>query len=189
MDSPADAPGRGHARRLAHGGDAVDAQRGFRLLAGCECASIARMRFPFAIPRLRRLAALPLLALCAAAGSVEPPPAAASAPPSATLRGDVLALVGDAECDEQRQCHVVGVGAKPCGGPSGYVAWSDKRTDPNALRTAVEAHARAQAEEDKRRGLVSDCAVTPMPAAVCRPRAQDGKRVCQLGLGGTDSAI
>jgi hypothetical protein len=99
----------------------------------------------------------------------------------------VTTLIGDAECDSQSECHAVGIGAKACGGPSGYLAWSDKNTDRNALSTAVEAQSRAQEDENKNSRLASDCMVSPMPTTVCRPRARDGKKVCQLGQGGASS--
>ena len=136
-----------------------------------------------------RLFSACLLTLGGSAAAAEPPAAAASVPASAALLGQVTGLIGDAPCDNQGQCHAVGIGTKPCGGPSGYLAWSDKTTDPNALRSAVEAHSRAQMHENESGGLASDCRVTPMPSAVCRPRAADGKKVCQLGQGGASSAI
>lgn len=148
--------------------------------AGMTSASIARP--------LLLLSAVALVSLSCVSAAVEPPAAAASAPPSAGLLAHITTLIGDAECDHPSQCHVVGIGSKPCGGPSGYLAWSEKKTDPNALRTAVQAHALAQRDEDKAAGLLSNCMVTPMPAAVCRVRA-DSKKVCQLGQGGASSAI
>ena len=138
---------------------------------------------------LPHLFAIALFVLGPMPHAAEPPAAAASAPPSAGLMANVTALIGDAACDYQSQCHAVGVGAKACGGPSGYLAWSDKKTDPNALQAAAEAHSQAQTDENKARGLASDCMVTPMPTAVCRPRAVDQKKVCQLGQGGASSAI
>ncbi|MEP6503571.1 MAG: hypothetical protein ABJD97_09585, partial [Betaproteobacteria bacterium] len=86
-------------------------------------------------------------------------------------------------------CHVIGVGAKPCGGPGGYLAWSDKKTNRAALEAAAQAETQAQIAENKASGLVSDCMMAPVPAAVCRPRASDGRKSCALGQGGADSAI
>lgn len=159
------------------------------LPARSGCATIQRMSSASTAHPLLHLSAVALLGLSGMAAAVEPPAAAASAPLSAGLLAHVTTLIGDAECDNQSQCHAVGIGAKACGGPSGYLAWSEKKTDPNALRTAVEAQSRAQMDENKTSGLASDCMVTPMPTAVCRPRALDSKKVCQLGQGGASSAI
>jgi hypothetical protein len=147
------------------------------------------MTFASTARPLLHLFAVALWNLSGTAAAVEPPATPASAPLSAGLLAQVTTLIGDAECDNQSQCHAVGVGAKACGGPAGYLAWSEKKTDPNALRTAVEAQSRAQIDENKTSGLASNCMVTPMPTAVCRPRALDGKKVCQLGQGGVSSTI
>lgn len=151
---------------------------------------------------LPRSVALAVLTLCGTACAIDPastPTAAAapatsaapaaSTPLSASLLVPVTTLIGDAACDNQSQCHVVGIGAKACGGPSGYLAWSDRKTDADALRAAVAAQARAQSDENKASGLLSDCMVTPTPPAVCRPRGSDGRKACQLGQGGASSAV
>lgn len=142
---------------------------------------------------LPRILALALLTLGGVACAVDPATTSAttpaSAPRSTSLLVPVTTIIGEAECDNQSQCHAIGVGAKACGGPGGYLAWSDKKTDPTALRTAVEAQARAQVEENKTSGLLSNCMVVPEPPAVCRPRASDGKKTCQLGQGGASSAV
>ena len=127
---------------------------------------------------------LALAGIAAAADSAAP---AASA--SADAQARVHALIGDAACDIQGQCRVVGIGAKPCGGPEGWLAWSTKATDTKALQDAVQAQVQARKDENQRSGLVSDCMMRPEPTAVCRPRAADGKKTCQLGQGGVDSAI
>jgi len=123
------------------------------------------------------------LTWCAFACLVSIPPAAVAAA-SADLMATITSLIGDAACDQSAQCRIVPIGAKPCGGPSGYLAWSHKTTDEASLLAAVRAHAAAQKQEDQAGGLASDCSVVPVPSAACRPRAGDGKTTCQLGPGG-----
>ena len=94
------------------------------------------MTFASTARPLLYLFAVALWNLSGTAAAVEPPATPASAPRSAGFLTQVTTLIGDAECDNQSQCHAVGVGAKACGGPAGYLAWSEKKTDPNALRTA-----------------------------------------------------
>ena len=137
---------------------------------------------------LRGLVAVALLGLGGVACAVQPPDDGASAASSASLRAPIAALIGNAVCDNQYQCHVVGIGAKPCGGPSGFLAWSDRKTDAKALEAAVQAQAKAARDENKASGLASDCAMAPTPMAVCRPRASDGLKNCELGQGGASSA-
>ena len=115
--------------------------------------------------------------------------AAAPASASAGAQARVDALIGDAGCDIQGQCRVVGIGARPCGGPESWLAWSTKATNPQALQDAVQAQVQARKDDNQRSGLASDCMVRPEPTAVCRPRASDGKKTCQLGQGGVNSAI
>ena len=129
----------------------------------------------------------------------ETPPTTAPAPPpassstssttssntSASLIPPIKALIGDAACDTSAQCHSIGIGAKACGGPESYVAWSGKNSNENALRAAVVAQAAARKDENLRRGMMSNCAVEPDPGASC----QAGR--CALrprGLGGGNSA-
>jgi hypothetical protein len=137
---------------------------------------------------LHGVVAVALLGIGGVACAVRPPADAASTVSSASLRAPIAALIGNAPCDNQGQCHVVGIGAKACGGPSGFLAWSDKKTDPKALEAAVQAQAQAAREENKASGLASDCMMAPTPSAVCRPRASDGLKNCELGQGGASSA-
>lgn len=140
-------------------------------------------------PALLGLAVI-VMSGCAAAADAPPPSAAPSPAPqnAASLMAPVKSLIGEAECDHPDQCHAVGVGAKACGGPNGYLAWSVKNTDQKALLAAVQAQADAEKKENQASGLASDCRVMPAPTATCRPRVADGKKVCQLGQGGVRGA-
>jgi len=141
--------------------------------------------------RASLVAALLAIAGCASAVDATGPaaPAARAEPASIALHARVVQLIGDAECDSQGECHAVGLGAKPCGGAETWLPWSSKITDARALQEAVQALAQARVEENKASGLASDCMRRPDPSVVCRPRASDGRKTCQLGQGGTDSAI
>jgi hypothetical protein len=130
---------------------------------------------------MRPLAILLLLACaaCASAGSQPsaPVPAkpAAAAPP-ATL-AQIQALVGTPSCSSDSQCHSLAVGAKPCGGPEAYLAWSSAHTNPEKIRALGERYAAERKAEGTRRGMVSDCRFQLDPGAQCRAG------VCQLGGG------
>ncbi len=129
-------------------------------------------------------------ASCAAcAQPAAPPKAAASAPPSVALTSPQMLKaireeVGEAACDSDRQCFSVGVGLKACGGPEIYIAWSSKSGNRERLLELVTQHRDARKKEHESSGMASDCRFLPDPGAVCRPRAPDGKRVCQPGQGG-----
>ena len=88
--------------------------------------------------------------------------------------------IGDAACDSDAQCRTLGVGAKACGGPEGYLAWSSKVNGQGTrLAAMAAAHSTERERENERSGMRSNCAVTQDPGAVCRPRARDGVRACQ----------
>jgi len=102
----------------------------------------------------------------------------------------IRALVGDAACDSDAQCRTIAVGAKACGGPEAFVAWSTKRTEAAALQDAVASYGAAQQREVVRRGLRSDCSIVTDPGAYCAPSSSPGTglasqqgRACRLRSG------
>jgi hypothetical protein len=122
----------------------------------------------------------------ASAASAPMPARAASSPQTAAeLLQAIQDEIGAPDCDASTQCRSIAVGAKPCGGPEAYLIWSSKTGRPERLAALVGAHREARQAENARSGRMSDCRVLVDPGAVCRPRAADGKRVCQPGQGGT----
>ncbi|WP_426174042.1 hypothetical protein [Massilia sp. TWR1-2-2] len=126
---------------------------------------------------MRHLSLIFLLACAAcssATSSVSPPPpaATASAPGQqgavAELRARIDAQLGDAACDGPQQCHSMPVGARPCGGPDGFIAWSSKRTDEKQLGALVARHAAARREENMRNDMNSTCQIETNPGATCQ---------------------
>ncbi|MFG6485295.1 hypothetical protein ACG04R_01355 [Roseateles sp. BYS78W] len=117
------------------------------------------------LPRLLAFALAGIaLASCA---QTPPPPAAATEPESARLGRELRSLIGPAACSSDAQCRTVPVGAKACGGPAGYWAWSTKDTDGEALKALAAAQAAAHRREVEASGLRSNCAMTADPGAVC----------------------
>jgi len=119
-------------------------------------------------------AALMLAAACA--GQDRPAPGAPT----------VQSLIGDAACRTNDQCATVGVGAKACGGPAAYLAWSTLRTDEQRLRALAEREGQAQRKQMQARGEMSDCAILADPGAYCdRTQAAGGDLgVCRLQAAG-----
>ena len=122
-------------------------------------------------------ALLPLLAAALAL------PAACATPPADPLAA-VTALIGDAACDDSSQCRTVAIGAKACGGPEAYLAWSTRRTDAKALEAAVAAQGRAQVQDVPPGRRVSNCQFVADPGAACVPAAGGG-RACVLQRAGS----
>jgi hypothetical protein len=113
--------------------------------------------------RARLLAGLTLLL----AGAVCNASAGAGDNGSASLLARIDAERGSAACDSDAQCHSIGIGARACGGPERYLAWSDKTGDGTRLRALVAAHAQARRADNARSGMMSTCLALPDPGAVC----------------------
>ena len=92
---------------------------------------------PGSLVRALLLVALVAVTACAAADRAAVPQG--SAPPSTS----VLSLIGDAACASDAECRTIGVGARACGGPQSYRAWSTRRTDAAALAAASWTRAAA----------------------------------------------
>ena len=71
-------------------------------------------------------------------------------------------------CDQDSQCHSLGVGAKACGGPERYLAWSDRQRSDQRLQQLAARYAAARIADDQREQMMSNCAVVADPGAVCR---------------------
>lgn len=112
---------------------------------------------------LRLAAAGTLLLIAAACQSA--PPANTNA---AALWQKIEAQNADTGCDRDSQCHTIAVGAKACGGPERYLAWSDRAQDGAKLKQLVAQHAAARVEEDKRGHVLSNCMMAVDAGAVCR---------------------
>ncbi len=128
------------------------------------------------------------LATCAA-----PTHAAGPAQDSAALETEVRRLIGSATCTAQEQCRTLAFGAKACGGPQAYIAWSTLVTEAAALESAAERFAARRRDDLRSSGMVSDCALVVDPGATCAPvgaASAAGQRVCRLlgGAGGRREA-
>lgn len=107
----------------------------------------------------------PVLAWVALASCAQTP--AASEPESARLARELRELIGPAACSSDAQCRSLPVGAKSCGGPAGYLAWSTQRTDAARLQALAAKQADAQRRENEAAGLRSNCAMVADPGAAC----------------------
>jgi hypothetical protein len=151
----------------------------------------------------RLLIAIASLWLPCACASGDAP--AGAAPPTEGFRAlpaggepsmeKMRALIGDAACDNDSQCRTIAVGAKACGGPEAYLAWSTKRTDAAALRDATLGDGNLPPPARLRPGMVSNCSIVTDPGAYCAPSgsspgtaaAPNQARACRLrspGQGG-----
>ncbi len=135
---------------------------------------------------MRQLSLILLLACtaCSAAGPEAPPaasaPLAVTAPPPG-LPAQMRALVGTAACTDSAQCKTVPLGARACGGPEGYLAYSTSVTQAAPLQALAERYAQQQREANARSGMASTCQFIADPGAQCRAGA------CVLGTTGPEA--
>ncbi|WP_036213511.1 hypothetical protein [Massilia alkalitolerans] len=104
------------------------------------------------------------------------PNAPSATAPSDTL-GSLRALVGDAACSDSAQCRTLPLGARACGGPEAYLAYSTAKGSEAQLRSLAERYQAERRAANKASGMMSTCQFMPDPGAVC----QAGR--CQLGTG------
>jgi hypothetical protein len=107
------------------------------------------------------LVAAVMASACAQAPAV---PAAGSEALMAAIRAEV----GDAPCDSAQQCHSAAIGAKPCGGPDAYLAWSSKNTDETRLAPLLTRYAAARKQENLAANAFSTCMMETRPAVTCQ---------------------
>lgn len=135
------------------------------------------MRFPLLILLASGIACLTGAAL---ASRPKAPSTPSTPTPDDTL-ARIRALVGPAACGGDADCHTLGLGARACGGPEAYLAWSSAQT-PRAELEALAARYRDERHAaDRAAGAESTCRFLPDPGAVCRAGA------CRLGQTNVDA--
>lgn len=92
-------------------------------------------------------------------------PSANKQPKSSTPT--VQELIGSATCESDDQCRTIAIGAKACGGPEAYVAWSTHCTNEQQLRELVEQNASERRQQIKAQGMASNCMFVTDPGAYC----------------------
>ncbi len=94
------------------------------------------------------------------------PPGSSDSLPVVRAQLDTM-LENASSCQVDTECHSIAVGAKACGGPEGYRAYSDKKTDPATI-DALAQHERDLAQiEARASGRVSNCLMYADPGARC----------------------
>lgn len=83
------------------------------------------------------------------------------------LRERIAHAVGAAPCDADAQCRTLPLGARACGGPSAWLAYSERQGDAAQLQRWADELARAERAQQQREGRMSICSVLPDPGAQC----------------------
>ncbi len=102
---------------------------------------------------------------------VPPPPVIAPAPATgdlASVRAQLdSTLNGAATCSADTECRSVAVGAKACGGPTGYRAYSGKTASPDSVDALAQHERDLSAQAARESHQVSPCFMLADPGARC----------------------
>jgi hypothetical protein len=127
---------------------------------------------------LRAWAIAGLAVLVAACASASDRPAT-----EAALLAAIEAEIGQAACAADAQCRTLPIGARACGGPERWLAWSDAASRGDRLTVLSDKLSAVVQARHERTGQMSTCVVVPDPGAVCRA----GR--CVIGGGGRAANI
>jgi len=90
----------------------------------------------------------------------------------AVLVKEIDSLAGSEVCTDAAQWRSSPIGAKPCGGPSSYIAYPIKMEDE--ILAKIKEFTAQQDAFNKKYQLMSDCAMVPPPAGI---RCENDKAV------------
>jgi len=90
-----------------------------------------------------------------------------------TLLTEIKDIAESVTCENADEWKFTRIGSKACGGPTGYIAYSDKIDEAKFLEK-VQAYTIAEADFNRKWGIISDCAIEPEPKSLS---CVDGKAV------------
>jgi len=90
-----------------------------------------------------------------------------------TLLTEIRNIAESETCENADEWKFTRIGSKACGGPTGYVAYSDKIDEAGFLEK-VQAYTNAEADFNRKWGIFSNCAIEPEPKSVS---CENGKAV------------
>jgi hypothetical protein len=113
-----------------------------------------------------------VLASSAWADAMPPGKSSALDATEARQRTALMAAIGTPQCSADRDCGVIGIGARACGGAESHAAYSTRNTDAAQLKQLAEAHASTRRQQHSSNQRMGICTVLPEPAARCNTSAQ-----------------
>jgi hypothetical protein len=83
------------------------------------------------------------------------------------LRNEITTAIGEAHCRNLVNCRIVGLGARPCGGPEEYVAYSIWNTDREHIANLVFEYNLLKEDMMLDSDAVGTCEQLQKPAVDC----------------------
>lgn len=81
------------------------------------------------------------------------------------LFSEIESLATSENCEDSVEWVFTSYGSKACGGPVGFIAYSQK-IDTELFLKKIDQHRIAQKKFNQKWGIVSDCSVPPQPSGV-----------------------
>lgn len=81
------------------------------------------------------------------------------------MLSEIKSMANNESCTAAEEWRITDYGAKACGGPIGFIAYSSKIDTAKFLKK-VEKHRNAQTNYNEKWGIVSDCSIPPQPNGV-----------------------
>ncbi|MFN3195650.1 MAG: hypothetical protein ACE364_06875 [Chlorobiota bacterium] len=78
---------------------------------------------------------------------------------------EIKGLSNSEPCEDPSEWRYTSYGSKACGGPIGYIAYSEN-IDTTLFLSLVAEHKEAEDEYNKRWGIISDCSLPEEPVGV-----------------------
>lgn len=70
-------------------------------------------------------------------------------------------------CTSDADCELLPMGAKPCGGPEGYMAYSKNNSDEAQLQKMAQNYKESRQKYNEDNQVMGTCVVTPKPLVSC----------------------
>ena len=128
--------------------------------------------------------ALLVLQGCTVAATLADSPAVPLALSASAAPGTLQKIkteIGDAACTSNAQCASLPLGAKACGGPETFMAWSSSTSSVTTLQTLASRYSAERRAQITANHDISTCSMVLAPAAVC---SSAGHCVLQSGANG-----
>lgn len=112
------------------------------------------------------LAGLVLCPVLARAGDASAPAASDEAAVK-SMHAEIVKLIGEPRCVNLVHCRVLALGARPCGGPSEYLAYSSTTGKGETLEAKAYEYSFLEEEVNRKKSVVGACEVLSQPRAAC----------------------
>src|SRR5215813_13578489 len=83
------------------------------------------------------------------------------------VRSEIVRLIGEPRCANLVHCRVLALGARPCGGPSEYLAFSSLTANRETIEAKAYEYSFLEEEVNRSKAAVGSCDVLPSPRAAC----------------------